>query len=150
MNVENLIKKYLVETRMMQIATVSGEQPWICTVYFVADKDQNLYWLSLPARRHSQEIAKNSKVAVAIAVKFDKNPIVGIQAEGAAEIIKNAEVVKEVLPSYVEKYGSGKDFYDNFVAGKNEHALYKFTPAKYALFDETNFSDGQKHEWAKE
>jgi general stress protein 26 len=138
---EDLVKKYLQQGRMMQIATVSGDKPWICTVYFVPDEQQNLYWLS-------QDIAKNSKIAVAIAVKFDKNPIIGIQAEGIAEIVNEGEVVKKILPDYVEKYGSGKDFVELFESGKNQHQLYKFTPSKYFLFDETNFSDGQKHEWS--
>jgi uncharacterized protein YhbP (UPF0306 family) len=147
-NVGELIKKYLRQGRMMQVATLDSGQPWICTVYFVPDEQQNLYWLSLPTRRHSQDIAKNNKIAVAIAVKFDKNPIIGIQAEGIAKIVNDGEVVKKILPDYVEKYGSGKDFVELFESGKNQHQLYKFTPSKYSLFDETNFSDGQKHEWS--
>jgi predicted nucleotidyltransferase component of viral defense system len=107
-----------------------------------------LDWLSLPTRRHSQEIEKNNKIAVAIAVKFDKNPIIGIQAEGTAEVVKNAETVKKIMPTYIEKYGNGKDFYELFKSGKNEHWLYKFTPRKYFLLDEINFNDGQKHQWA--
>jgi uncharacterized protein YhbP (UPF0306 family) len=144
---DELIKKYLQQGMMMQIATTSGVQPWICTVYFVPDEQQNLYWLSLPARRHSLEIAKNNKIAIAIAIKFDKNPIIGIQAEGTAEVVDDPEVVKEIMPYYIEKYGSGKDFVELFEAGKNQHQLYKFAPNKYFLFDEINFKDGQKHEW---
>jgi hypothetical protein len=62
--------------------------------------------------------------------------------------VNEGEVVKKILPDYVEKYGSGKDFVELFESGKNQHQLYKFTPSKYFLFDETNFSDGQKHEWS--
>ena len=144
--VEKLVKEYLAEKRMMQIASVNGDQPWICTVYFVADEHQNLYWLSLPKRRHSQEIKKNNKVAIAIPVKFDK-PVIGIQTEGVAEVVADSEVVKVVMEKYVEKYGQGKDFYDNFVAGKMEHSLYKFTPKRFALFDEVHFSTGDPQEW---
>jgi uncharacterized protein YhbP (UPF0306 family) len=147
MDVKELIKKYLRQGRMMQIATASGDQPWICTVYYAEDENQNLYWLSVPARRHSQEIEKNSKIAVAIPIKFDKNPIIGIQAEGTAAVVEDEETVKNIMPAYVEKYGTGKDFYELFKAGKNQHNLYKFTPSKYSLFDETNFDDGQKHGW---
>jgi uncharacterized protein YhbP (UPF0306 family) len=148
MEVGELVKKYLRQGRMMQIATAAGSQPWICTVYFVPDEQQNLYWLSLPTRRHSQEVAKNNKIAVAIAVKFDKNPIIGIQAEGTAGIVNDLDAIKKIMPYYIEKYDSGKDFVELFEAGKNQHQLYKFTPRKYFLFDETNFNDGQKHEWA--
>jgi uncharacterized protein YhbP (UPF0306 family) len=146
-SVKDLVSKYLKEGRVMQIATCDGGQPWICSVYFVPDDQQNLYWLSLPARRHSLEIAKNFKIAIAIAVKFDKNPIIGIQAEGSAAVVEDEKTIEKVLPAYVEKYGNGKDFYELFKAGKNQHQLYKFTPKKYFLFDEVNFSDVQKHEW---
>jgi uncharacterized protein YhbP (UPF0306 family) len=142
-----LLFKYLKEGKVMQVATSADSRPWVCSVYFVPDDQHNLYWLSVPNRRHSSEIAKNNKIAIAIAVKFDKNPIIGIQAEGSAAVVDDDETVKKVLPAYVEKYGNGKDFYELFKAGKNQHQLYKFTPKKYFLFDEVNFSDGQKHEW---
>jgi uncharacterized protein YhbP (UPF0306 family) len=147
LQIDILIKKYLSKSRMMQIATVDNGQPWICTVYYVEDEGLNLYWLSLPTRRHSQEIAKQSKVAVAIPVKFDKNPIIGIQVEGTAEAIKSAGEIAKVMKKYVAKYDSGKQFYDNFIAGKNEHWLYRFTPKSFVLFDEVTFKDNTRKEW---
>lgn len=121
----------------MQIATVCADQPWICTVYFVHDDDRNLYWVSLPERRHSREIAKNSSVAIAIAVKHDQ-PVVGIQAEGSAQEISDLDTIKSVMRAYVDKYNTGEKFYDNFVSGKNQHHMYKFTPVCMVLFDEVN------------
>lgn len=147
MKVEDLVRKYLAKAKMMQIASSSGSQPWICTVYYAEDENLNLFWLSLPSRRHSQEIEKNFKIAVAVPVKFDKNPIVGIQAEGGAEVVRNKAEVAKVMKKYTQKYNRGKDFYNNFVAGKNQHALYKFTPKTYVLFDEVNFPDQSRQEW---
>lgn len=126
----------------MQIATVQDGCPWICTVYFVPDESGDLYWLSLPERRHSQEIDEDNHVAVAIAIKHDQ-PVVGIQAEGTAFVIDDPAIIKPVLNTYVEKYGSGKEFYDNFIAGKNQHKLYRFTPERSVLFDEVHFPGGQ-------
>ena len=138
----SLIRRYLGEARMMQIATVRGGQPWVCTVYFVEDDDLNLYWLSLPDARHSRELAAHDKIAVAMPVKFDK-PVIGIQAEGTAEAITDPRVVADVMKRYVGRYGVGKQFYDNFVTGKNKHMLYKFTPAMFGLFDEVDFPVGE-------
>jgi uncharacterized protein YhbP (UPF0306 family) len=146
MKVQGLIKKYLRQGRVMQVATSSDGQPWVCTVYFVPDEQHNLYWLSWPTRRHSQEIEQNNKIAATVPIKSGK-PVIGIQAEGVAEIIKEIMVVEKIMQKYVDKYESGKDFYELFKAGKNHHQLYKFTPNKYFLFDEVNFPDGQKHEW---
>lgn len=140
-----LIRQYLPKGRMMQIATVSGDQPWICTVYFVEDDDLNLYWLSLPTRRHSQEIAAHSKVAVAVPIKFDK-PVTGIQAEGVAEPVTDKQTIADIMRRYVDRYNSGQQFYDLFVAGQNQHVLYKFTPSKYVLFDEMTFPDDGRKE----
>jgi uncharacterized protein YhbP (UPF0306 family) len=145
MELKNLIKKYLSKSRMMQIATVDNGQPWICTVYYVEDEDLNLYWLSWPTRRHSQEIKKLNKIAIAVPVKLDK-PVIGIQAEGTAKVAKEKEEVAKVMKLYVKKYGSGKQFYDNFIAGKNEHWLYRFTPSNFVLFDEVTFKDDTRKE----
>ncbi len=140
-----LIRDYLPQGRMMQVATVAEGQPWICTVYYVEDDELNLYWLSLPTRRHSQEIAQHDRVAIAVPIKFDK-PVVGIQAEGRARAITDKAVIASVMKRYVERYNSGKQFYDNFVAGQNQHVLFKFTPHRFVLFDEVNFPDNGRKE----
>jgi uncharacterized protein YhbP (UPF0306 family) len=146
MDVNKLIKQHLAGGRMMQIATVSGDQPWICTVYYVEDEQLNLYWLSFPSRRHSQEIADHGKVAVAVPIKFDK-PVIGVQAEGLAMAVTDKAVVGKTMKLYSERHNSGHNFYDSFIAGANEHVLYKFTPCKMFLFDEVNFPGGQRQEW---
>lgn len=140
-----LIRHYLPQARMMQLATVSGEQPWICTVYFVEDDWLNLYWLSLPGRRHSQEIAQHGKVAVAVPLKMDK-PVIGIQAEGRAEPVADKSVIADVMQRYVERFGVGHQFYSNYVEGENQHVLFRFKPQKYVLFDEVNFPGNGRQE----
>lgn len=146
----SLIKNYILNSKIMQVATVDDNQPWICSVYYVIDDELNLYWLSLPSRRHSKEIDKNSKVAIAIAVKTEQ-PVIGIQAEGFAEKVSNPASIAEVMKKYTDKYSAGKDFYTNFIAGKNKHVLYKFKPTLFVLFDELNFTEpNSRQEWALE
>lgn len=137
------ILDYLRDAKLMQVATVSNGGPWICTVYFVADDNLNLYWLSLPTRRHSQDIAVDNNVAIAIAIKPDL-PVIGIQAEGAVAIVSEAKIVEKVMVQYVEKYNSGKDFYKNFIEGTNQHQMYKFTADSMILFDEKSFPDNPR------
>lgn len=122
----------------MQIATTANDQPWICTVYYVVDDELNLYWLSLPTRRHSQELAAHNKAAVTVAVKFDQ-PIIGVQAEGTVSVVNEPEIIASVMKSYTERYDRGQDFYSNFIAGKNEHSLYQFSPKLLQLIDEVNY-----------
>ncbi len=139
-----LLNKYLLDGNVMQLATVSKGKPWICTVFYVTDDKMNIYWLSLPSRRHSRDIAEQPQVAVTVPIKFDL-PVIGVQAEGTAETVDNHSIIKTVMKKYTEKYGSGKLFYDNFIAGKNQHQMYQFKPKKYVIFDEVNFpEDGSR------
>lgn len=137
----SLLKRYLQEAKVMQLATVRSGRPWVCSVYFVAE-GKSLYWLSWPSRRHSRDIASDSQVAVAIAVKTDR-PVIGIQAEGKAEQVASKEEVRRVMDKYVAKYNEGKKFYENFISGKNQHEMYRFTPENIVLFDEVNFEGAQ-------
>lgn len=138
MQISEPIKDYLYGADVMQLATVRDGQPWICSVYFVLH-EHNLYWLSLPSRRHSQEAVMNDKVAVAVAVKPDM-PVIGIQMEGAVSEVDDAETVEAVMAKYVEKYDAGHDFHDNFRSSTNQHHMYRFMPTGIVLFDEVNFA----------
>jgi uncharacterized protein YhbP (UPF0306 family) len=139
-----LVRDYLSKGRIMQIATTDGDQPWICSVYYVEDDKLNLYWLSLPTRRHSQQIAKNNKVAISIAIKADQ-PVIGIQAEGVAEVVERKTTVAKMMLKYVARFAVGGRFYDNLKKGKNQHVMYRFVPRTMVLFDEVTFpGDGRK------
>ena len=133
---------------MMQLATVRAGAPWICTVYFVADEQMNCYWLSYPTRRHSRELRDDKRAAVAIPVKYDNPPIIGMQFEGIAAAVKDPDEVRIVMERYVAKYGHGKDFHKKFEEGTNQHVLYRSTPTAGQLFDEVNFPGGQPVELA--
>lgn len=137
-NAKQLIKQYLTDGKLMQLATSKDNIPWICSVYYVVDDKQNIYWLSYPERRHSLDIAANHDVAVTVAVKQDV-PVIGVQAQGVASKVKSPTTVARVMYLYVKKYGVGKSFYKNFTLKTNKHVLYRFTPSKFVLFDEENF-----------
>lgn len=148
-DVEVVIRDGLSSMQLLQLATAGDAGPWICTVHFVADDDLNIYWLSLPSRRHSQELVANSNVAVTVAVKYEM-PVIGIQAEGQASEVTDSEVIKNIMEKYVEKFNIGRTFYENFIAGNNKHKLYKFTPRRFSLFDEVNFKQSSPVEFIVE
>lgn len=148
MEAERLIKEHLPVGKTMQVATSQDNQPWVCTVYYIADELQRLYWLSLPTRKHSKHLVQNDQAAIAIAIKADK-PVIGIQAKGCVEPVTDQGEVKHVMQLYAAKYeGAGKDFFDNFVEGTNQHVMYRFTPETFVLFDEVDFeSADSRKEW---
>lgn len=129
--------RYLDEGRTMQLATSVNNQPWICTVYYVTDEELNFYWLSFPSRRHSQDISENNKVAAAIQIKTDL-PVIGIQFEGEASIVKDSNLIEKVMSLYIKKYDSGHKFHERFLSANNMHEMYMIKPKDIYLFDEVN------------
>lgn len=132
------MQQQVMRAQTMQLATVSGDQPWICTVYFVLNEGK-FYWLSFPSRRHSVELGAHSKAAIAIVLRQEV-PVIGLQAEGEVSEVKDLNEVKSVLDLYIEKYGQGKQFVERFKNGENQHVLYCFSPRKVMRFDEMNHS----------
>lgn len=146
MEVSTLIKKYLREGLVLQLATMRGDQPWVCSVYYASDDKLNIYWLSLPTRRHSEDITAHGKAAITIVVKVDQ-PVIGLQAEGTVEVVTKPAQIAKLMKLYVKRYNAGQDFYDNFIKGKNQHLMYRFKPKKFSLFDELNFPKGSSQDW---
>ncbi|HUD07119.1 MAG TPA: pyridoxamine 5'-phosphate oxidase family protein [Candidatus Saccharimonadales bacterium] len=147
MKIDELINNYVKNQYMMQLATSSNGQPWCCTVYYVADNELNLYWLSLPTRRHSREIDDNNRVAVAIPVKFVLGEkVVGVQAEGSAEHVPSSEKSRDIAKLYAKKFNRGDQWVDDYCSGKTDHKLYKFTPEKFVIFDDINYPNQPRQE----
>lgn len=130
----------------MQLATISGNQPWICSVYFVVDKNLNIYWLSFPNRRHSQDIERNPVVAATIVVKATQ-PVIGLQLKGVVHKVADPTVVQAVMERYVAKYDIGRKFYDHFMAGSNQHVMYRLQPELFVLRDEVNLAHQDSVKW---
>lgn len=147
MNLEQIVNEYLASGTMMQLATCHGGKPWVCTVYFVADKHRNIYWISKPETRHSLEITKNKDVAATIPLRFHPGePGVALQLEGQASEVGNTQEIAEKMRLYVEKFASGEEFYNGFIAGANEHYLFKLVPTRFVVVDserlgKDNFSE---------
>ncbi|OGY23188.1 MAG: hypothetical protein A2172_02305 [Candidatus Woykebacteria bacterium RBG_13_40_15] len=150
MDLKKLIKDYLKETNLMQIATAKGNKPWIASVWFAYDSAFNLYFISRFNRRHSLEIAKNPHVAGAI-VKPHKtlgDKTRGLQFEGECHEVKGVELVKAFaifakrFPTVTKFILSPKDI----VEGVTDHHFYKVVPSQIVLFDEVNFPDQSRRE----
>lgn len=135
---------------MMQLATIDGGQPWCSTVYYVTDEDYNLYWASLPSRRHSQEIAKHTKCAAAIPVAYTKGrPAAGLQIQGSAEVVEDPASIRLIAEQYAAKFNRDNQWVNDFAACKTDHKLYKLTPSLYVLFDEVNFPENARQEFSR-
>lgn len=148
MELRKLIEDYLKEAKMLQVATAKDNQPWACTVYFAVDEDLNLYWISKTARRHSQEIRENEKVAGTIVLPHTPGDNVrGIQFQGVAKELTDKDEAKVGMTYYAERYGMDQERVDAILKGKDGHVCYKITPSLFVLFDEVNFPDDPRQEY---
>lgn len=143
MDLKKLIGEYIAESKMMQVATVSGDQPWCATVAFAFDEDWNLYWISLPETRHSQELMANNKVAgtIANADLYTDGPR-GLQFEGVAELLSGAD--EEAGVAIYSKRMKREGLLEDMRSGNNPHKLYRIKPTSYVLFDRVNFPDDER------
>lgn len=147
MQPEELIKQYLDQVNIMQLATAVDNQPWACTVHYYADDALNLYWVSTLERKHSQDIAKNPKVAAAIMVHENtlaEPYVMGISTEGTAELIAQ-NVTDEIAAGYAAKHGKDSDM-PAIAAGKHAHKFYRLKPSRIVLFDNKNFPEDPRKE----
>ena len=129
--------------RTMQLASLRGDAPRVNSVFYVVDADvAAVYWFSEPDRRHSEDIAVNSKVAGAVAVKVD-TPVRGVQFLGSAEQVDEMTEIETISERYAQKYkGAGSNFPKLYSAGTNKHVLYKMNLSTLELFDEVRYPGG--------
>lgn len=150
MDIEQTIRNYLPQIVHMSLATSADNKPWVCEVHFAFDDDLNLYFRSLPARRHSQEIAKNPHVAGNIVTQHFLNQTVrGVYFEGTAKKLSPGDEQTAAYEALSKRLGMGKELLEE---AKNPEGpqLYKITVNAFYVFDAYN-SPAKKHElpWNK-
>ena len=118
MDMQSIITE-LTQNRLMQLATVNNNVPWLCTVCFVTDEDNNVYWLSSRMRRHSQELLQNSSAVVTILSTGDLKQSLTI--EGSATEVA-PEALQRTHDLYCQKFGQ-KDIDLNKMAQRGPDGL---------------------------
>ncbi len=144
MDPNQIAREYIKSAHVMQLATVAGNQPWLCTVHYAVDAEWNFYWLSMRNRRHSLELVANPKVAVTIV----KNPEVkhAIQMEGEASEVA-ADQLEYAHNLYGEAYGQKDNRLDEAKSGKqDQRTYYVFKPSHVMMFDESFLPNDPSHE----
>lgn len=148
MKLKNFILEYLEKSHLMQVATANNNQPWACTLHFAFDKDFNLFWISTPLTRHSQEIYGNEKVAgtiVASQLPGDKSR--GIQFEGYAKRLTGPLEMKHAVDVYAKRMKMDPIRKQKILHGEENHVPYQITPTLIVLFDVENFPENPRQEY---
>lgn len=136
-NLQENIREYLDEAKMMQLATARAEKPWVCNVWFASDKNMNIYWISSTNRRHSNELADNPYVAASVCMpsKPSESKQGALQIEGLArEVTKPAEMAK-ALKIYVARGFFSLSQVKKFMADVHRpHRFYVLEPSRIVHF----------------
>lgn len=109
-DLRTLIKQYLQEAKLMQLATAIDNQPWTCSVWFTTDEELNIYWFSSITRRHSKEVMKNHKVSAAIVLpQTPSDPPRGLQLQGIAELLTKEKDIDKTISIYAGRIFTRKE-----------------------------------------
>lgn len=147
MELRQFIHDYLEQAKLMQVVTSKNNQPWACTVYFVYNDQFNLYWISTPQRRHSQEIKENNKVAGTIVLPHTPGDKVrGLQFEGVAEELNDRSSAEPAMKYYADRFRMKTERVKAILNHKDAHLPYRITPRLIVLFDEQNFPENSRQE----
>lgn len=146
MTVRDAIIHCLDTVEIMQIATVSGEQPWSATVFFAADNAHEIFWLSPPNARHSRELLLNDRVAATISMpQHYGDAWVGLQIEGTVKEVDLNET-EQFFQAYGERFNAHYRL-DAMRNGEDASRLYRLKPSVFVLYDEENFATDPRQEW---
>ena len=121
-----IIRAFLETQSTMALATVNAERlPQIAPLFFVADDQLNLYWLSAMQSRHSINLTAQQQVSATIYPSvWQWNDIVGVQIEGQAEAISDDRMREQIMNLYLRKFQLPPEF-DALIAGST---LYRLRP----------------------
>ena len=141
------IEKYLT-SHMQMSASTQGDFPWIFTAYYASDKDLNIYFLTSPSTIHGTQLATNPNVAVAIAdsPQDPSGKKAGLQISGLCTQLTEELEVRAALTLWCDKLKvKSPDYsYEGMQSGKISGKMYKITPKKLKLFDESLQEEGKE------
>ena len=149
------VKAFLDAHSTMTVATVGPRgEPQAVAVFYAADERLNLYFLSSPSSRHSQNLVSNARAAATIHADGQAwQAIRGIQIEGLVELVEGAAMLAQAARVYAGRYDFVRGLLDD--AGDGPVALrgpvasrrfYVLRPAWIRLIDNT-LGFGHKEEW---
>ncbi len=129
----------------MTVSTVSPNgSPRAADVYFVSDRDLNLYFYSDPASRHSRNIARDKRVAVAIRKdSMDWHEIRGVQIEGSTAVVTDSGQRSEAWRLMCAKF----PFYESFTDVVEHLEIYRVTP-RWLRWTDNSLSFGHHEEFS--
>lgn len=117
----------------LSLATVDDSgMPSVAPLFYIADGDLNLYWLSSDESEHSRNLRREPHVAVAVYPQTeDWKEIRGVQMRGVAAAVNDTVRRKALVKQYCERFRLGSILR---LAIKRS-TLYEFRPRSFRFLD---------------
>lgn len=138
MDIKKDLYSYLQTQFLMGLST-HGDEMWPAIVYYIADKDLNLYFISHPDDLHAKNITINPTVTCTIydSTQVNSGDKIGIQYRGRVKVVNVLEKVKWMVKLWNKLIAGEKGFRPNpkdmLKAGGSR--VYKITPQKIKFFN---------------
>ncbi len=148
------VLRYLRSHHVLTLATTCDGLPQAAALFYVADTRGEIYFLSAPQSRHSQNLQRDDRVAVTIhGEPAHWRDIRGLQIEGKAQPVTNRREREEALQRYLVRFPELLDEPqpDDAVgrtmqAALRQATLYRVEPTWIRWIDNAQ-GFGQKEEW---
>jgi uncharacterized protein YhbP (UPF0306 family) len=117
----------------LSLATVNeAGMPCVAPLFYIADADLNLYWLSSESSLHSRNLSREPNVAVAVYPQTEEwKEIRGVRMQGTASAVADKALRKTLLAEYCRRFRLGSVL--RLAIARS--TLYKFTPRTFRLVD---------------
>lgn len=134
---------FLDEVSTLTLATCAGDTPWAATVFFAADAQFRIYFVSDYRTRHGREAAANDQVAATVNPDCDNwHDVRGLQLEGRIAVVTGMARAK-ALALYLRKfpqidalYARPEGEHEETIAARLKAAnFYCITPVFIRLID---------------
>ena len=149
------VKAFLDAHSTMTVATVgSAGEPQAAAVFYAVDGHLNLYFLSSPSSRHSQNLQRDARVAATIHADGQAwQAIRGVQIKGSVELVEDVAMLAQAARIYAGRYDFVRGLLDDGCDGPvvlrgpvASSRFYVLRPAWIRLIDNT-LGFGHKKEW---
>lgn len=151
MDLKQLIQNYLSETKMLHLATLAGNQPWVCNVWYAADDNLNIYWFSGTNRRHVAEVSANPLVAGGITLpQTPQDPPRGLQFQGTTTQLTAKTDIEKAIHLYDGRIFPEAKVREYMAFPTNPHSFFVIKPSLFVLFDLVNFPNSPRQEFIPE
>ena len=145
-----ILRDYVESAKVMQLATLTKDGPWICHVWYVADwtKDRLLF-TSRTTRNHSIHIERDQRVAGGILdmqLKSLGQPVRGISFTGKARVVPLQDLVNSIS-IFCSRWPITDLTQAAIVNGSTNTRVYEILIDKWVLHDEVNFPSDPRFEY---